>query len=832
MVNFANLFKIWSWALESDPYGRKQRLRNAEGVGISDTQSIPNLRGDGDYFGGSRTTLSLHGGRDLIDLSSVSNRISRYKEYERLQSVPEIGTALTVFADESCVAGNTKIATPFGYFTIEDLANTKREDEEFLVYCYDFSKNDYTLGWAYHPRIVKRAKTIKFILDNGTTFSCTDDHRVLLRSGEWIQAGNIKEGFELMPFYRLKGVGSKTEQFARIYTQKDGWKTERAFIDSWRRGEQPNEKLSQFHRLIKENLTIKQISSIMKIDPHNLKYMVSKDCKYSEIKTLYERYPDKRRVLHICDDKEQDVYDLSVKNHENFATDTTIFHNCQLGSNGHVFTIDVKNKDISKELNELFFRRLKMDRNLWNIARTLYLKGDHFMELVIDPEDPKLGIIKFQNLPADSMYRIETIKTKLVEFQQSKEGPDYQSLMKYDVSTATEQELSQSTAIRFSPSQIIHLRVGEERTTFYPYGISLVEAARGPAHNLKLMEDAMLVNRLSRAPERRVYYIDVGGLPPFRQEQLMQKMQDMLRKKKVYNARGGSGGSAVEERFNTASFDDDIWVPTKANSNTRIETLPGASNLGEIDDALYFRNKLFIALNFPKSYMAQEDVSLTKMSLSSVDFKFSRLVQRLQASIADGLMEIAVRHLELVGYPPELYEDLQIVLTPPSHGKEISDNEVMQIRYDRALALKGSGIFSDYDILVKILQVPADEAKELVARAMIQKVQDLKLQVMASNPVSMGLVTPGPQGNEMGTTQGGPNPELTGEEQPPQEGEIPGTLEAPEKGEEDIKDSYGSPEQPQGKSLPDPEEKDIKRYDLEIMSLGEDIDEEELEGFE
>jgi hypothetical protein len=110
-------------------------------------------------------------------------------------------------------------------------------------------------------------------------------------------------------------------------------------------------------------------------------------------------------------------------------------------------------------------------------------------------------------------------------------------------------ELAQSSAIRFCPEQIVHFRIGDDRQTFRPYGIALVEAARQPAHQLRLMEDAMLVYRLTRAPERRVFYIDVGQLPPFKAEGFMERMKDMLRKKKTFSARGGAqGASPVEER--------------------------------------------------------------------------------------------------------------------------------------------------------------------------------------------------------------------------------------------------------------------------------------------
>jgi len=857
-----DILKIWKWATADDPLGRRERSRNIEGAGVAVPEAMPDLRSDGGYLSGGKgsSVVQLRDSSDFIDLSSVTNRQNRYKEYDRLRSVAEIETALTVFADESCVTGDTEVATPFGFFTIEQLTKDKSSTEEFLVYCFDFEKNDYTLGWAFNPRLVKRAKTLKFILDNGTHFSCTEDHRVLLRNGKWIEAQNIKEGHELMPFYRLKSephlTSQKINQFARIFTLNDGWKTERNFLDEWRMGAQSEkqERLAKVIRLLSAGLTTRQVAKLVNRAWGSLDDFIQvHGFSVPEIRNLTTRYKDRRRVLHIVENGEQDVYDLSVKDHENFATSTTIFHNCQIGEHNHLFDVICKNRDIKEELEFLFFspKMLNMDRKLWNIAKNLYLKGDHFVELVIDTEEPKSGILKIQNLPPDSVYRIETIKGKLIEFQQSREGPDYQSLAKIDVTKATVAELAQATAIRFTPEQIIHFRIGDERQQYYPYGISLVDAARGPAHQLKLMEDSMLVYRLARAPERRVFYIDVGQLPPFKAEGFMERMKDLLRKRKTFSAKGGAqGASPVEERWTAPSVDEDFWIPLRPNSNTRIETLPGAQSLGEIDDALYFRNKLFIALNFPKNYMAQEDASITRVTLSSVDIKFARLVERLQQSLADGLMEIAVRHLALRGFPDHLFDDLQIKLTPPSPYREMSENDVTQARFDRAMAIKGSQLFSDFDVLTRILKIPPDEAKEIVSRSTIQQLQQLKLQIMAQNPQLLGIAMPAQPAPDMGAGAegGGMNPEA-----PPPEGgeggEIPGTLPPPEGGGEappaappmmkkmgdgskSAADTYGQPQKSQGSGLPDPDHEDIKKYDLEIMDYSKEQDEEEIDASE
>src|ERR1035437_1149310 len=119
-----------------------------------------------------------------------------------------------------------------------------------------------------------------------------------------------------------------------------------------------------------------------------------------------------------------DVYDLSVKDHENFCGDAIVFHNCQVGDNGHVVEISCKDNDITKELEHLFFHRkmINVDYRIHKDFKKMIIKGDLFYEIIVDSDDPKSGIVKINELPPESMFRIETTKGKLIEFQQAKEG--------------------------------------------------------------------------------------------------------------------------------------------------------------------------------------------------------------------------------------------------------------------------------------------------------------------------------------------------------------------------------------------------------------------------
>ena len=246
--------------------------------------------------------------------------------------------------------------------------------------------------------------------------------------------------------------------------------------------------------------------------------------------------------------------------------------------------------------------------------------------------------MKVLPLPADSIYRIETTKGKLLEFQQSKEGPDYQSLARVDVTQANDAELAQATAIRFAPEQIVHIRIGDDRKTFYPYGVSIIEPARGPAHQLRLMEDAMVVYRLTRAPERRVFYIDVGNLPKGKAEQYVSTMMNKFKNKLSYDAITGD----VVDSKRHLSMMEDFWMPRRdGGKGTEITTLPGGQGLGQLDDLDYFLNKLYHSLNVPISRTKPDTgFSIGKSDTVSRDeIKFNKFINKIRSRFNGTLLD-------------------------------------------------------------------------------------------------------------------------------------------------------------------------------------------------
>lgn len=827
-MKWYDYFRLFTFGFQKDPYSKSQDPKNLTGSGVSQPDALQTMGGD-DIAAGSQGLMAYRQSNDMIDVTTLTNRSGRYKEYERLRNIAEIETVMTVISDEACVSGDTKIATPFGFKTIKELVG-QDSNEKFLVYCFDEASKDHTLGWAYAPRFVKKEKTLTIVLEDGSRYTATSDHKVLMKSGKWEETGKLKFGDELMAFYRIPVNPDtsklKQNQFPRIFTYNSGWTHERFFVDKWRFGktEEKDKVLHKALHMLGKGIMFKKVAQTVGITTVALQQKIENSgFTAKELKKLSKK-PEYRRVVGVLHNEPENVYDISVEEHKCFCTDSVVLHNCQKDDDGNICKIITQNDDIKNELNFLFFNRnmVNLNKNGWNWFKNLCVNGDHFLEIIINPENPEEGIYKTVALPAETMYRIETTKGRLIEFQQSKEGPDYSSLTN-PIDLTNNKEIEKSTAIRFSPYQIIHFRIGEDRKSFYPYGVSLIEPARSPAHQLRLMEDSMVVYRLARASERRVFYIDVGTLPPHKVDSLVDRMKDQFRKRKITGGYG-EGADKVDERWHAPAVDEDFWLPLRPGSNTRIETLPGAQALGEIDDAVYFRNKLFVSLNFPKNYFSGEDINITKVSLSSQDVKFARMIERLQSAFEDGLYELADRHLSLRGFPQELYKDLKIKMTAPSDWRELSRLDVINARLSVATQLKSSVLMSDYDIYIKWMKYNQEETEEMLGRLKIQKLEELRTQVLSQNPQLLGIGVPGSEEEKsepsIGTEPGVPSANL---EAPQLGSEI--SPESQTQSQPAEPQSPGS-ETPETQELSEPEKEDIEKYGLEIQDYESEMDEE------
>jgi len=329
----------------------------------------------------------------------------------------------------------------------------------------------------------------------------------------------------------------------------------------------------------------------------------------------------------------------------------------QKNTKGERWVIKTDHPEVQKSIVELF-DTLKLDRMIWDIVRNTVKFGDSFCEIITDINKPEKGVQRVKILNPFFILRVENEYGYLTDFLQ--EIPDKGDWDSYGLQG---EAMNNAKYITLDKNQIVHFRLFTSDPYFYPYGKSIAALAVRIFRSLKMMEDAMIIYRLSRAPERRIFYVDVGNLPTNKAEIFIEKLKQKFKKEKYYNQQVGG----IDERYNPLSMDEDFFVPTRAGGGTKIETLRGAENLGEVDDVKYFRDKLLAVLKIPKDYIVEKDQSPErKANLSQLDVKFARTIVRIQHAIENGLESIAKKHLRLTGFPEAMIKGMTIELPDPS----------------------------------------------------------------------------------------------------------------------------------------------------------------------
>ena len=435
-----------------------------------------------------------------------------------------------------------------------------------------------------------------------------------------------------------------------------------------------------------------------------------------------------------------------------YADDCTTYD-----ESGNILNIDTDNENIKKTLEELFFNRLNIEFSIWNWIRNLCKYGDMFLLLeVIDQE----GIVNTMPLP-----------TVEIEREEAYDGDPNSVRFKWTY---------QSGAI-FENWQVAHFRLlGDD--IFLPYGKSILEPARRIWKQLNLIEDAMLVYRITRAPERRVFYIDVGNIPPQDVEQYILQARDQLKKQPLIDQSG-----AVDLRYNPLAVDEDYFIPIRGDKSSKIETLPGAHNLGDIDDVRYVQNKLFAAIKVPKSYLSYEADIAAKSVLSQEDIRFARTIQRIQKIVVSELTKVGIIHLFSLGYEEEDLVNFQIKMTNPSTITEMQKLELVGMRYDIGTKALASTLVSQDFIRDNIIQLSDKEMyqiKEQIKQDARRnaEVEEIMMAPQVSAQLEMGQAQMDMQADaQQDMMQQQVQAQQQAQQQEPQEMEPP-DIEAPQQG--------------------------------------------------
>ena len=351
-------------------------------------------------------------------------------------------------------------------------------------------------------------------------------------------------------------------------------------------------------------------------------------------------------------------------------------------SNAFNKVLDIKcsNEEIKAILEHLYNEVLNIEFNLFGWCRSMCKFGDYLLYLDIDESQ---GITNVIGLPSSEIERMEGL---------DKTNPGY---VQYQWN---------SGGLTFENWQVAHFRIlGNDK--YAPYGTSVLEASRRIFRQLNLLEDAVMAYRIVRSPERRVFYIDVGGINPDDVEQYMQKVMTQMKRNQVVDSNTGR----VDLRYNPMSTEEDYFLPVRGGVSNRIETLPGGTYTGDIDDIKYLKDKLFAALKIPQSYLFRgEGGDEDKTTLAQKDIRFARTIQRLQRSVVSELEKIGIIHLYTIGYRHEDLLSFNLSLNNPSKIAELQELEQLNQKFSVASAAT-EGYFSKRWIAEHIFNISQEE---------------------------------------------------------------------------------------------------------------------------
>jgi hypothetical protein len=307
---------------------------------------------------------------------------------------------------------------------------------------------------------------------------------------------------------------------------------------------------------------------------------------------------------------------------------------------GDVLQIKSTNENVREMLHNLFYDIMNVEFNLWPWIRNLVKYGDAFLALEIMPGK---GII---NVAPHSTYNVERLEGT------DPNNPDY---VKYKV------ELDRFGKKEYEQYEMAHFRMLSD-TNFLPYGKSMIEGARRIWKQLSLMEDAMLIHRIMRAPEKRVFKIDIGNIPPQEVDNYMQKIINKMKKTPFVDKNTGD----YNLKYNIQNLTEDFFLPVRgSDSGTTIDNLQGLE-YAAIEDIDYLKNKLFAALRVPKAYLSYDENVNGKATLAAEDVRFARTIERIQRTVVSELAKIAVVHLAANGIEDSEMTNFELTLTNAS----------------------------------------------------------------------------------------------------------------------------------------------------------------------
>ena len=360
--------------------------------------------------------------------------------------------------------------------------------------------------------------------------------------------------------------------------------------------------------------------------------------------------------------------------------------------NGDILDIRSDNEQVREVLHNLFYDVINIEFNLWPWIRSMNKYGDFFLKLDIAE---KYGVVGVEPMSPYAVSREEGVNPDL---------PHEVTFNVEDGNKTTSYNKNQNTLKNY---EVAHFRMLTD-SNFLPYGKSMIEAARKIWKQLTLMEDAMLIHRIMRAPEKRIFKIDIGNIPPAEVDNYMQQLINKMKKTPYIDQNSGE----YNLKFNMMNMMEDFYLPVRGgDSGTQIESLSGME-YNAIDDVEYLRNKMMAALRIPKAFLGYDENIEGKATLAQEDVRFARTIERIQRIVLSELTKIAIVHLYTQGFDKEDLVGFELNLTNPSIVYEQEKVALWNEKISLAESMKGTKLISEDWIYKNIFNMTKDQVND------------------------------------------------------------------------------------------------------------------------
>jgi hypothetical protein len=351
---------------------------------------------------------------------------------------------------------------------------------------------------------------------------------------------------------------------------------------------------------------------------------------------------------------------------------------------------------------------MNIEFNLWSYIRNMTKYGDFYLHLdILD----KHGVVNVKPLSVYEVNRLEG------------HDPTTPKLVQFEVQQYSETRRSTKPNDVHENYEVAHFRNLAD-TNYLPYGKSMLEGARRVFKQLTLMEDAMLIHRMMRAPEKRIFKVDIGNIPPNEVDNFMQQIIGKMKKTPVMKSNG-----EYNLKYNMESITEDYYLPVRGgDSGTSIDTLPGLGNDGAIEDVEYLRNKMMAALKIPKAFLGYDENVGSKATLAAEDVRFARTIERLQKIIVAELEKIAIVHLYTQGFDDAELINFELELTNPSMIHQQEKLELLTQKKEIANDLIENKLFSRQWIYDNIFELNDQEKVDVFNGVIEDRKQQFRME--------------------------------------------------------------------------------------------------------